>query len=194
MNDIGKHPLPKPLDVTIEYRAATGAPTRRKISIQSVMNEDGTLYLTAYCHERRAPRDFRLDRITAVLSEHGEVLPAAALLGRIPEIEAARSAPSAPRRPSPNRRNPPPPPVAPTTDDLTGQKIVFTGQLVTLGRNEAVAMAQAAGAEQLGAVSEEVTLLVVGFDPSARKVTAARKLGIPIADEEAFRRMLGFKD
>lgn len=56
----------------IEYRDATGATSRRAVTIRSFA--PGTPgYMRAVCHERHAFRSFRLDRITSVIDRYGEV-------------------------------------------------------------------------------------------------------------------------
>lgn len=57
----------------IEYTAADGAVTRRRITMLHVTERDGHRYLTARCHERRALRTFRLDRISCLISQDGEI-------------------------------------------------------------------------------------------------------------------------
>ena len=55
----------------IRYKAADGAITLRRITATRVDGQS----LAAYCHERRAPRAFRLDRITDIVTADGEALP-----------------------------------------------------------------------------------------------------------------------
>jgi hypothetical protein len=62
----------------IEYEDATGERTRRRISMRSLKRGAGVVYLNAYCMERRAMRQFRVDRITAMITEDGEILDPAA--------------------------------------------------------------------------------------------------------------------
>lgn len=57
----------------LEYRDAAGADSRRRVSMRSLAESAGHIYLNAFCFERRAMRQFRLDRITAMISEDGEV-------------------------------------------------------------------------------------------------------------------------
>lgn len=58
----------------IEYEAADGERTRRRISMRSLKRAAGVVYLYAFCMERRAMRQFRVDRITGMITEDGEVL------------------------------------------------------------------------------------------------------------------------
>jgi hypothetical protein len=56
----------------IEYCDAAGATSRRAITIRSFRSGQPG-YMNALCHERRAFRCFRLDRVLAVFDRHGEV-------------------------------------------------------------------------------------------------------------------------
>lgn len=62
----------------IEYEAANGERTRRRISMRSLKRGNGVIFLNAYCMERRAMRQFRVDRITGMITEDGEILDPAA--------------------------------------------------------------------------------------------------------------------
>lgn len=61
----------------IEYTDANGITTRRRVTMRSIDDRSGTSYLNAICHERNALRTFRLDRISNLISQDGEVEPAA---------------------------------------------------------------------------------------------------------------------
>jgi hypothetical protein len=64
-----------PLHAMIEYEAADGDVTRRRVTFNRLRpNRDGDWIAEAWCHERRAPRRFRLDGITAFFSDDGEVV------------------------------------------------------------------------------------------------------------------------
>jgi DNA ligase (NAD+) len=72
---------------------------------------------------------------------------------------------------------------------LTGQVVVITGTLATLSREEARQAARAAGAMVTDSVSKKTTLLVVGAEAGS-KLKKAQDLGIRIADEAEFLRLL----
>lgn len=58
----------------IEYRDAAGAASSRRISVYSIRSDGPKkLYLVARCHERKATRTFRADRITACIDLDGVV-------------------------------------------------------------------------------------------------------------------------
>lgn len=61
------------LTFSIEYEAASGAVTRRRIMLRSISERDGDVYLRAMCFERSAPRTFRLDRVLCVIDGDGVV-------------------------------------------------------------------------------------------------------------------------
>jgi len=56
----------------IEYCDASGEQSRRVITIRS-FSSGRPGYLNAVCHERRAFRQFRLDRISTIIDRHGEI-------------------------------------------------------------------------------------------------------------------------
>jgi len=58
----------------IEYIDAKGEKTRRRITMSSLHNGPTGLIVHAICHERKAIRHFRVDRIFSVISAEGEVL------------------------------------------------------------------------------------------------------------------------
>jgi DNA ligase (NAD+) len=69
---------------------------------------------------------------------------------------------------------------------LKGKSILFTGSLQLMGRNEAKAKAEAAGAKVISAVSSKLNILVVGESPGS-KLTKAKEIGtVEIWSEEDF--------
>ncbi|MBK6348942.1 MAG: NAD-dependent DNA ligase LigA [Proteobacteria bacterium] len=75
---------------------------------------------------------------------------------------------------------------------LTGQVVVISGTLAKMSREEARAAARAAGATVTDSVSKKTTLLVVGAEAGS-KLRKAQDLGIRIADEDEFLRLLAGK-
>lgn len=70
----------EPLAFFIEYRDASGGLSARRVTVKQVIGIPPHMLL-CYCHERRAPRHFRVDRIATIAHpETGEVLPLADLL------------------------------------------------------------------------------------------------------------------
>jgi len=65
---------------------------------------------------------------------------------------------------------------------LAGKTFVITGTLPTLGREDAKAMLEAAGAKVAGSVSKKTDYLVAGAEAGS-KLAKARELGIAILDE-----------
>jgi DNA ligase (NAD+) len=73
---------------------------------------------------------------------------------------------------------------------LAGEVVVFTGGLERLPRPEAARKAEGAGARVASGISGKVTLVVAG--PGAgSKLDQARKLGIPVIDEDTFLERIG---
>ncbi len=72
---------------------------------------------------------------------------------------------------------------------LTGKKIVVTGSLSSLSRDEAKEKIIAAGGDWVSSVSKNTDYVVVGEKPGS-KFAAAQKLGVTILDEEKFLKLL----
>lgn len=74
---------------------------------------------------------------------------------------------------------------------LAGKTILFTGTLQTMGRKEAQAKAEAAGAKNISAVSGNLDILVAGEDAGS-KLKKAQALGtVQILSEEEFLDLIG---
>jgi DNA ligase (NAD+) len=76
-----------------------------------------------------------------------------------------------------------------TPKTLEGVTLVLTGGLDTVSREEATAMAQAAGARVASSVSGKTTFVVAGRDPGT-KLAKAETLGVDVIDEDTFLRRL----
>ena len=72
---------------------------------------------------------------------------------------------------------------------LAGKTFVLTGTLPSMTREEATAAIERLGGKVAGSVSRKTTCLVAG-EEAGSKLDKARTLGIPILDEEAFRRLI----
>lgn len=68
---------------------------------------------------------------------------------------------------------------------FAGERVVLTGSLSSLSREEAGARIEAAGGEVVGSVSKRTTLVVAG-EKAGSKLDKAQSLGIPIVTEEEF--------
>jgi len=77
----------------------------------------------------------------------------------------------------------PPQPLA-RVEGVAGKTFVLTGTLPTLTREEAKARIESAGGKITGSVSGRTNFVVAG-DDAGSKLEKARKLGIPILDEQA---------
>jgi DNA ligase (NAD+) len=76
-----------------------------------------------------------------------------------------------------------------TEGPLTGKTLVVTGTLAGLSREEAEAAIRGAGGHAAGSVSAKTDYLVAG-EKAGSKLAKAEKLGVPVLDEAAFRRLL----
>jgi DNA ligase (NAD+) len=79
---------------------------------------------------------------------------------------------------------------APAAGPLAGEVVVITGTLGSMTRDEAREAARAAGATVTDSVSRKTTLLVTGGEPGS-KLRKAQELGVRIAEEPEFLRLLG---
>ena len=80
---------------------------------------------------------------------------------------------------------------APTSDGpLAGKTLVVTGTLAGFSREAAEEAIRSAGGHAAGSVSAKTDYLVAG-EKAGSKLAAAEKLGVPVLDEEGFRRLLG---
>jgi len=86
-------------------------------------------------------------------------------------------------------------PTAPERPDaanapLAGQTWVVTGSLPSYSREQAKERIEQAGGKVTGSVSGKTDYVLAGESPGS-KLDKARKLGVPVLDEAAFRKMLG---
>jgi DNA ligase (NAD+) len=72
---------------------------------------------------------------------------------------------------------------------LAGKTLVVTGTLAGYSRPEAEAAIRAAGGHASGSISGQTDYLVAG-DKAGSKLAKAEKLGVPVLDEDAFRRLV----
>ena len=72
---------------------------------------------------------------------------------------------------------------------LAGLTLVITGTLAGFTRDAAREAAQGAGAKVAGSVSKKTSYVVVGENPGTKHDKAV-ELGVPVLDEEGFRRLL----
>jgi DNA ligase (NAD+) len=87
-----------------------------------------------------------------------------------------------PERPAPST-------IAAVDGPLAGKTLVVTGTLTGFDRQSAEEAIRAAGGKAGGSVSKKTDYLVAG-DNAGSKLAKAQELGVPILDEEAFRRVL----
>lgn len=73
---------------------------------------------------------------------------------------------------------------------LAGYTVVITGSLPTLGREEAKAMLEAAGAKVSGSVSKKTSFVLAGVEAGS-KLERANELGVAVWDEEKLLQALG---
>jgi len=72
---------------------------------------------------------------------------------------------------------------------LLGKTFVLTGGLTRMSRDEARAAIQRLGGRVSASVSKKTDYVIVGADPGS-KYEDARRLGVPVLDEDAFRALL----
>ncbi len=79
----------------------------------------------------------------------------------------------------------------PVEGPLSGNTYVITGTLEGFTRDDAAAALEAKGAKVLNSVSGKTTGLIVGEEAGNSKLTKARKLEVPLLDEQALLELLG---
>jgi len=78
---------------------------------------------------------------------------------------------------------------APGDGPFTGKTFVFTGTLETMGRPDAEALIRGLGGKAASSVSAKTDYVVAGDSPGS-KYDKAVELGVPILDEDGFRKLL----
>jgi DNA ligase (NAD+) len=89
----------------------------------------------------------------------------------------------------PERPSVPPPGGDVAAGPLAGKSVVVTGTLAQFSRPEAEAAIRAAGGKPAGSVSKKTDYLVAG-ESAGSKLARAQELGVPVLDEDGFRRLL----
>ncbi|HEX9757156.1 MAG TPA: NAD-dependent DNA ligase LigA [Nitrospiria bacterium] len=72
---------------------------------------------------------------------------------------------------------------------FSGMTFLFTGSLSSMSRDEAKQTVENHGGKTLNSLSKKITHVVMGSDPGS-KAEKAKKMALPILDEEAFLRLL----
>ena len=75
------------------------------------------------------------------------------------------------------------------SDVLAGKVIVISGNF-SISRDEMKALIEANGGKNSGSVSGKTSFLLAGSKPGPEKIKKAESLGVPILDEEAFRKLI----
>ncbi|HEX2844564.1 MAG TPA: BRCT domain-containing protein, partial [Candidatus Limnocylindria bacterium] len=81
----------------------------------------------------------------------------------------------------------------PADGPLSGKTLVVTGTLPGMSRSEAEEAIRAAGGHPASSVSAKTDYLVAG-DKAGSKLARAEQLGVPVLDEDGFRRLLDGTD
>ncbi|HET6820784.1 MAG TPA: NAD-dependent DNA ligase LigA [Candidatus Limnocylindria bacterium] len=81
-------------------------------------------------------------------------------------------------------------PPEPRSGPLAGRTLVVTGTLPGFTRQEAEEAIRAAGGHAAGSISKATDYLVAG-EKAGSKLAKAEKLGVPVLDEDGFRRLIG---
>jgi DNA ligase (NAD+) len=79
---------------------------------------------------------------------------------------------------------------APSTGPLAGKTVVLTGNLSSMTREQATEALERLGAKVTGSVSRKTTYVIAGADAGS-KLEKARRLGVEVLNERAFRSLLG---
>ena len=84
---------------------------------------------------------------------------------------------------------PAPPPPEASAGPLAGKTLVVTGTLEGFSRQEAEESIRTAGGKTSGSVSKKTDYVVAG-ESAGSKLAKAQELGVPVLDEDGFRRLL----
>ena len=76
------------------------------------------------------------------------------------------------------------------TDRLQGKKIVISGVFAMHSREEYKAIIEQNGGKNVGSISNATSFVLAGENMGPAKLEKARKLGIPIVNEEEFLSMI----
>jgi DNA ligase (NAD+) len=163
------------------------------------VGEQTAIDLAAWLVERVPPGDRWLTRAADYLTGVG---PDAfeAVYGVGPTVAASLAAYFGPEGPGGNALRdladagiepelPEPQPAGATSGPLSGKTVVVTGTLEGFARQEAEEAIRAAGGKPSGSVSKKTDYVVAG-ESAGSKLTKAQELGLPVLDEEGFRRVL----
>jgi DNA ligase (NAD+) len=77
-----------------------------------------------------------------------------------------------------------------SSDLLAGATFVVSGTIPGFSREEAQAAIEERGGKAASSVSGKTTALIVGDSPGASKSRKAEELGVPILDENGFKKLL----
>jgi DNA ligase (NAD+) len=77
-----------------------------------------------------------------------------------------------------------------TNQRFAGKVFVLTGTLPSMTRDEARELIETNGGRVTGSVSKKTDYVLAGADPGS-KLDKANQLGVPVIDEDNFRKMLG---
>ena len=89
----------EPVFTVMDYTDASGTLSRRRVTFLSLLPGPNGPMLRAQCHERRALRTFRFDRIGAIIDDDGVAVDAVAVFRDVMEIDVQNAdAPLAPRK------------------------------------------------------------------------------------------------
>lgn len=72
---------------------------------------------------------------------------------------------------------------------FNGKTVVITGTMSSMGRDEIKEIVEKQGAKVAGSVSKKTSLVIAGAEAGS-KLAKAQELGVPVIDEDGFKRML----
>lgn len=76
------------------------------------------------------------------------------------------------------------------TDRLSGKSIVISGVFARHSRDEYKALIERNGGKNVGSISSKTSFILAGENMGSAKLEKAKKLGVPIIDEETFLKMI----
>lgn len=163
----------------ITYRDKAISWVERDVRVDLISSNGSYTYLEGFCELRCDVRMFRTDRIRGELLdlETGEVLPLRRLLADVVERSAASFQPSESAGSS-------------SHGNREWQQAAFFAGFSLSKRDELEGLAEAAGWQVRQTITRTVTYVVAGSMVGKNQISEAKRMGVAVVDENAFRALL----
>lgn len=166
-----------PCTFIFTYADSTGVTEQRTVDVERISSNGRMTYLEGRCHDRKAERTFRTDRIRGSLTDmdSGELIPVKRLLSSVSSRTRMEFRPEAAPKPAATKK--------------WETAVLFTG-FAAARRAELEELAYAAGWDVRSTVGSTLDYLVTGPRGGSSKVAKAEELGVSVIDEDLFRALV----